>query len=57
MNAKAEKGLSSHSSNIIVYFGGQLKAIILCPFFLYLAHVNLDIQRGAEGGLFLDLFG
>ena len=40
---------------LLSYFGGHLKAV--CPFFLHLAQVRLDIQKGTDGGRFLDLSG
>ena len=40
---------------LLSYFGGQLKA--MCPFFLHFAQVRFDIQKGTDGGLFLDLSG
>ena len=40
---------------LLSYFGGQLKA--MRPFFLHLAQVRLDIQKGTDGGCFLVLSG
>ena len=62
-NSVVRAGLSSGGRAVVFlrliillsYFGGQLKA--MCPFFLYLAQVRLDIQRGTDGGCFLDLSG
>ena len=44
-----------HLMILLSYFGGKLKA--MCPFFLHLAQVRLDIQKGTDGGCFLDLSG
>ena len=44
-----------HLVTLLSYFGGQLKAV--CPFFLHLAQVRLDIQKGTDGCCFLDLSG
>ena len=40
---------------LLSYFGGKVKA--MCPFFLHLAQVRLDIQNGTDGGCLLDLSG